>query len=229
MSLRDSIQKSEKLFSKVDLVSQTNKNAVFPKNIGEQLRRLSYVQKWSKIKSSFWFHIELEDSSLLTFYEDSFSYYMSPYKSMEVEDYWDKVHGEEWRINSDLYDIVRSEFTFEEFEKLIETETVQIEATPIRYDYHPQQYKAEKHPVCHLHFGNSNEIRIGTKKILTPFAFSCFILRQQYPKHWENLVQQDPAYYDEVLDQIKTGLDPITKLHPTMWCSNYEEPLFFLA
>lgn len=229
MSLRESIENSIKLFSTVDLISQSNRHATFPQNIGEQLRRLSYLQKWTKIKSSFWFHIELEDSSLLTFYENSFSYYMSPYKSMAVEDYWDQIHGQDWREDSELYDVIRSEFSAEELEKLIETETVQIEATPIRFDYHPNQYKAEKHPVCHFHFGNSNEIRIGTKRIITPFAFSCFILRQQYPKKWEYLVKNEPAYYAEISTMMKTTLDPITKFHPDKWCQTYEETIFFLA
>ena len=56
--------------------------------------------------------------------------------------------------------------------------------TPLRYDYKATDYKEGIHPASHVHFGFSNDIRVGTRKVMNPVSFVLFVIRQRYPDHW---------------------------------------------
>lgn len=79
--------------------------------------------------------------------------------------------------------------------------------TPIRYDYNPTLYKAGRHPASHIHFGYSNEIRLGAKKILRPLSFLFFVIRQCYPDIWAQFTQNDRA--EHLCRNIREHLDDI--------------------
>ncbi len=61
--------------------------------------------------------------------------------------------------------------------------------TPIRYDLDNNSYKTGVHPAAHIHIGLDNHIRIGLERELTPLAFLLFVIRQMYPRNWENLLE----------------------------------------
>lgn len=78
----------------------------------------------------------------------------------------------------------------EDYEAAMISASLKETVTPIRYDYAPGQYKAGRHPASHVHCGFNNEIRVCTKRIVQPFSFACFIIRQRYPDCWQNLLTQ---------------------------------------
>ncbi|MBC1566941.1 DUF2290 domain-containing protein [Listeria booriae] len=73
-------------------------------------------------------------------------------------------------------------------DNLVDEGKTKINPVSIRYDYSEAQYAGIKHPVSHFHIGENNEIRIPTKKIITPFSFVTFVLRNVYYQDWKRLI-----------------------------------------
>lgn len=78
------------------------------------------------------------------------------------------------------------------------------QVTPIRYDYKALDYEEGRHPAPHFHFGVSNNIRIGTVKVLNPISSTLFIVRQFYPDQWMRVLAHSSK---------------------ARWCSNVRETL----
>lgn len=55
---------------------------------------------------------------------------------------------------------------------------------PVRYDIDYRGYKEGLHPLGHFHFGLNDACRMATRRILSPAAFVCFILRHFYDGAW---------------------------------------------
>lgn len=225
MKYNSSIKDSIELLEKANIVADSHLNTVIPDNIGSLMRNLSYKNQWKELQRNYWYHIRLEDSSIIYFRDNSFNYFMTPFRSISMEEYLDKNLGREWREEEDNY---TSEYS-NEYELFVESESQESNPTPIRFDNHPKQYKNIAHPVCHLHFGHDNQIRLGTKKVMTPFSFCSFILRHHYPENWKSLIENEPQYFESILPKIKIGLELVTKSHPDKWCPVYEETTFYLS
>lgn len=58
----------------------------------------------------------------------------------------------------------------------------------LRYDYSEEDYKEGIHSASHIHLGFSKTMRLGIDKILSPEAFTLFILKQIYIPEWSSMV-----------------------------------------
>lgn len=67
--------------------------------------------------------------------------------------------------------------------------------TPLRYDYNSKLYKKLVHSASHLHFGNLEDIRIPTNRIIYPTAFVKLVIQYYYYDEWKKKIENDENIY----------------------------------
>lgn len=168
-----------------------------------ELRQLNYVEQWKRSHAMRWFHVLLEDSSFFAFStlggKPSYSYYPCP---LEIETL------REFLLARDIEPTKRNRLEFiEEYQLAIETAPLREFLTPIRYDIDRSSYRVCIHPYAHLHIGWDNQIRIATRRVMTPLAFVLFVIRQIYPDNWSRLLEQRAGL--RLVEKIRTELEEV--------------------
>ncbi|CAN5118074.1 DUF2290 domain-containing protein [soil metagenome] len=73
----------------------------------------------------------------------------------------------------------------------------------LRYENSFDQYIDLQHPCSHLHFGHHAENRWPLQRIVSPQAFTLLVIKQFYPRFWEDCgmmkVGQDDRTFDELM------------------------------
>jgi hypothetical protein len=229
-SFLQSIAKASALFSKADIRAHYNNHVSLPKGYVEQLRHNSYREQWEIYNKNHWYHIKLEDQSLILFKKDSFKYIMTPFAKMESKSLYEDKFKQE--LFDEGYNDIEIDELCEDIEMIyqnyLDTELKIGSHTPIRFDYHPMQYNNVNHPVSHLHIGHENDSRIPIKKIMTPYAFSGFILATFYPDHWKRIrIENKISEIDYNL--MNKSLSTVQEKHTDKWCPDEEENRFFMV
>lgn len=80
-----------------------------------------------------------------------------------------------------------------------------------RYDLAYSSYLECVHSASHMHFGMQNSIRVPLSRILTPYAFTIFILRQVYYGEWKKF-SATHGFMDAVR-YTKTSSSPLEAAH----------------
>lgn len=156
-------------------------------------RGLTYLESWEKCLVNNLYNFQLTDHSLIQFRVDSFnplkvgySYYECPYQSLSYTEFVESELG--FNI-----DVVRDSF-MKEYSDYLNSCNLKDSVTPVRYDYDTNNYREGVHPASHIHFGYLSNIRIGTRKVLVkPLSFLLLVIRQIYPNHWTNLLENSSA------------------------------------
>lgn len=186
-----SINASWNVLELLGITKTRNQIPQFPPNPAFLFKDKSYLDVYKICLSSYYYHFELSDGSLLQFRHEgiaplklSYVYYESPYNILTFEDY---IADAGWATVDD--ELVRKELVsmYEEDISSIANNSLKKHALEIRYDYGEATYTEGVHPVSHLHIGFKSNIRIGLKKILTPLSFVLFVVRQCYPDYWLNI------------------------------------------
>ena len=101
---------------------------------------------------------------------------------------------------------------------------------PIRFDFDPGSYVGTKHPSAHMHVGPLSGGRIPVRRVLTPLAFTLFILKNFYSHEWvkfEDEVNKGDGFiyeFDRHLAQSKNECSLLDK----EYFSDNEERLPYL-
>ena len=106
-------------------------------------------------------------------------------------------------LNGFSYEDCGEEF-YMDFEQEIEEAKLKKNVTPIRYDYDHRFFKPVEHSISHIHIGHNNDIRISTSTILNPAKFVSFVLRNVYPKIWNNAFMNDEAFKELCLSSRRS-------------------------
>jgi len=195
--------KIEKILKEVRLFSERNYFPSVIENNLSEIRKLNYVGIWKYYISNSHFNFQLVDNSLFSFKLDlskpSFSFLGCPYDCLTYKDFL--------RENDFSFEEVGESFC-SDYENYLDSCHLLVFPNTIRYDYDLTSYNEGIHPISHLHIGYNNQIRIGIKFKLDPFAFFCFILRQIYPNEWAMIIsnpkfENDIEIYKERINQIE--------------------------
>lgn len=195
--------KMEKILKEVRLFSERNYFPSVIENNLSEIRKLDYVGIWKYYLSNSHFNFQLIDNSLLSFKLDltkpSFSFLGCPYDCLTYKDFL---------IENDFSFEEVGESFYSEYENYLDSCPLLIFPNTIRYDYDTTSYNEGIHPISHFHIGHNNQIRIGIKFKLDPFAFFCFIIRQIYPNEWDMIIsnpkfENDIEMYKEKISQIE--------------------------
>ncbi|MCZ3383854.1 DUF2290 domain-containing protein [Kosakonia sp. SOY2] len=217
--LNDSKRKAVKLARAVNLLGNFNSRVIYPNTMPGDLRPLSYEDAWRKCKENSWYDIELDDSSLLIFKQDGYSYIRVPFFSLSFSEFAEEYFESEpeWKEEENKHILA------EEYEKYLSSQLKPQHHMPVRFDIDPTYYCEHTHPLYHFHFGIENESRIPSNRELTPLSFTGFILRTFYPKEWYEFSQSpEMAKY---LKQLKGSLNVV----PKSYWKAYEADLFYLG
>jgi hypothetical protein len=192
----------------------------------------SYRQVYEDCLREYAFDFRLIDQALLLFLKDgrnlqngslSFSYYECPVQVMPYKEFV----GAQFGVSpfDQGFDETVAQFGDDlraEYEQYVSTTDSKSLVTPVRYDCKATDYKEGRHPASHVHFGFSNEIRVGTRRVMNPISFLLMVIRQCYPDGWrkllgmqhaeawcrnvrETIVPVDSAYWNQ-LDQLELTL-----------------------
>lgn len=156
------------------------------KNVISTLKEMDYTNQWKTAKENGWYHLYLADHSFFIFKTNdgspSYSFYDRPIEAKTIKEFLSEIIREPaTQRNFNLYQ--------EEYDTYLTTVNYRKNFTPIRYDLDNNSYKTGVHPAAHIHIGLDNHIRIGLERELTPLAFLLFVIRQMYPRNWENLLE----------------------------------------
>lgn len=198
----ESIRLAVKLGSDCGYMSNFNRQPTFPTDMASRLRNLPYEDEWKEIISNEWYNILLDDNSIIQFTETSYRYLMVPYSTLSLEEFIDEHYSEpEYLEDNDLYVGVT-----QHYQSFVESCTTNKSPTPIRFDadFTEDHYCSISHPMCHFHVGVDNNSRIPSKKQLSPFAFTAFIIRTFYPKIWKKYVEE--GLHEPHLEKFKNRL-----------------------
>jgi hypothetical protein len=197
------INEAEVVLRAVDLLDGARNSWRCPIGIASMVRGKTYRESWQLIYANQWYDFVLRDFSMLQFSrtenELRYAYYDSPLLIIPYEDFVTQELGEDVELVGEMFR--------EEYEQAIESSPAKESVTPFRYDYDPAAYRQCVHPASHLHIGASNNIRIGTKKILRPLSFVLLVMRQCYPHEWLRLI--DMADAAKWCRQVKEDLDAV--------------------
>lgn len=172
-----------------------------------ELREKTYLEQWRTALVNKWYHIVLEDHSLLMFSETnrsaSFSFIQCP---LEVPTFRSYLNN--FQLN---YTEKNRRKMQEEYEMVMETASLKDHVTPVRFDYDENSYRKGIHPVSHIHIGLNNQIRIGLNRRMTAISFVLFIMRQLYPECWERILNSQEAKF--LPTAIRNGCAQIQATH----------------
>lgn len=226
-----SIELAQLLVRKANLLGDINKNVHIPVGYISTVRDLSYQELWQYNNENFFYHIKLTDESLIFFQEDSFKYSMCPYESFmsydEFESEQKRLLAEDGYSEEDIDSLLGDSLT-KDFQNYLETDVNYRIVTPLRVDIHPEQYREMHHPLTHLHVGFSNKSRIPIKRIMTPYAFTAFVISTFYPEHWIELLQSG-TLSDNEWKQMNEHLRFVHYDHDNKWHPIFEENRFYLT
>lgn len=81
--------------------------------------------------------------------------------------------------------------TQEDYLAMLRDADAELRVPLIRYENAPSQYKGLKHPCSHLHIGHHGDNRWPLNRVLTPLAFTLWILKQYYGSEWAEFGDDD--------------------------------------
>ncbi len=169
------------------------------REIIQSQRALPYAQMWTLANSKRWFHIQLEDLSIFQFQirpSPSFHFMECP---LEIPTYADflSTQGVDYRErNNPIY--------LDQYQEVIDTASLKLHITPMRYDYDSNAYRAGVHPAAHLHIGLNNQIRLRLSREMNARAFLLFVIRHRYPEAWYKLINS--TLRDRLEKYVRSGL-----------------------
>ena len=108
--------------------------------------------------------------------EVRYAYYPNPFISGNKEA---QVKLQNWR-EAQVAEILSEEDVSALIAALTTSGTVPL----VRYENSPSQYRLFRHPCSHLHIGLHSENRWPLSRVLTPLAFSMWIVKQYYSESW---------------------------------------------
>lgn len=183
----DSLKKAKSLLKKYELCMHFNVRVTStPQSFTTLSHKKDYLNIYKTAVDNHIYDAVFKDNSLLQFdYNDTqehkslrYAYYQSPYEFPDYESYL---------LRNDLsFDEVGETFR-EIYEQEYDEAQINANTSMIRYDYDESLYQEGIHPASHFHVGNSNQIRIPTSIIVTPYLFVLFITKQMYYQKWKEL------------------------------------------
>ena len=193
-SFSNSIIESIKLFKEYDLLYKENSyninilSSSKYKQFISECRKLSYPEYYRYALENDNYDILLKDNSFLQFTFDYNSIKKSGIIRLAYYPSICRISYEEFlKMNELTYDECREEFVDDYQQYLIEQ--IPENTTPLRYDFDPYLYTERTHSSSHVHFGDSEDIRIPLNSIIKPVLFSKLVIEYYFYKAWKSNIE----------------------------------------
>lgn len=187
-----SVEKSRILLNNLNFLQDiSNKRGSYSSSFFQNKDTDDYIKLFDSNLINSDFELLLKDNSHFQFKHDvnglSMSYFPRPNEFLDYEEYIYELFKDEisdlpiQEAKSFLQDVLNGDNQGEYEQYLLELENVK-NIVPLRVDYDPNNYNKLFHPMCHLHVGLKNDIRIAMDKVATPYLFSLLVLKNYFPK-----------------------------------------------
>ncbi|NLR58859.1 DUF2290 domain-containing protein [Chitinophaga polysaccharea] len=110
-----------------------------------------------------------------------------------------------------------------DYEQYLNEQELNIQANIFRYDLDEKGYAPLLHSYSHIHIGLNEDCRLTCSKVLTPFKFVLFSIKNTYYKQWKGLSEKDENF-NKIISDCKNNLDP---LPAEFWKQDDEGELYF--
>lgn len=194
-----------------------------------ELAGLEYKEQWEKLTKANDYDFKLINDAILSFqlvYESGDVRYVWLESPRVVETFGDFARGYVLdvmgvdQLAEPQVEALIEEFTEDitaAYEVRLAESPLKLFVTPLRYEFHRTGYKKGWHPISHVHVGQNYDIRLGCAHVLTPLAFTLFVMRQMYCEKWKELLNSGWALANrhraremcEIPSEFKTDLDCI--------------------
>lgn len=188
-----------------------------PLEVNEEFRRLvlnhenSYKDVYMAGLRLSHYNFLLSDYSYFQFSWEAenkvrYAFYPNPFIAGGNEDALKKIHR--WG------ELLRAEMiTHEDYLALLRDAEADLRVPLIRYENAPDQHRGLSHPCSHFHIGFHSDNRWAFNRLLTPFAFSLYIIKQYYGSLWRDLgiddADESGSKFERQLINEKTNCRPI--------------------
>ena len=197
------LKKVRTVLKKFELFKQESPN--FQKELHNAPRgqRRDYIETYNDAIEYFDYDFLLIDNSILQFKLEEregfnylrYNYIQNPQEFVSFEQYMSETFPE-WQDQED------SEF-IEDYEQFLSSQIINSKSIEIRYDFDIAGYKPLFHSVSHIHVGRAKNLRIPLERVLTPKAFTYFVIKNTYEAEWRVYCDEDSNYYETILREMK--------------------------
>lgn len=220
----------EKLLKKLSLFAE---RSAFPRTSpgASELRGKPYREAYEMVFRENAYDFRLSDQSLFQFNISGtdihngsirYCYYEAPIIVMSYEQFVAFELG--LKPDESRYKNMIQEWGDEsrtEYEDYVRSSDLKSAVTPLRYDCKANDYRPGIHPASHMHFGVENDIRVGTRRIMTPIAFVLFVIRQRYPDAWSDILKWNNPH-----QLCRNFRDQLKMVDEKYWCKTDEQELY---
>lgn len=215
------IEEINKILSKYGLLKNYIKRSEFSNYSRSILRTVDHKELYLGVLNNDDYTFQLFDNSLIQLaYQKSngnlvLGYYYIPFplQAISYEDYLLSA-GFNYEETGDVL--------IEEYEQHLTECPPRKNIQTIRYDYSTKEYFEKIHPVSHIHIGFS-EIKISSKKIITPITFLLFLLKQIYYNEWKSIIND--RYFNQCFNASKSKCKDVPK---NFFSNNDEKELYLI-
>lgn len=147
-----------------------------------------------------------------------YAFFQNPQEYISYEEYLESELNIDYTTAGDLF--------IEEYQQYLTELEINTNSTTIRYDLDCKSYKPLIHSASHLHIGNSENVRIPCNKILSPLAFTIFVIKHIYYNNWQILIKDFEKFDNDFFKNLKQNCAFIM---PPFWLHNTEGKDFFIG
>lgn len=222
----DSFSKAVNILKQLDLLKsvETHRKRSYSQEGLTDSRSGNYHVIYRSMVDHQDYDILLFDDSLLQLTPGRMLFVQNPQKVISYEEYIRTYHSDECDLIFGKDDMFRGIYE-EEYQRHLDSMSLNEGAVYCRYDESLEQYKPMVHPYAHLHIGLNNSIRIPLKREITPIGFVVFILQHVYYDTWVKEIKNTDSILHKMLCHVKylNFLDI-----PNRW-SNEEDNILYIS
>lgn len=166
-----------------------------------------YFKIYDVVTKNFDYTILLKDDSFFQFHIDG--------------DNGGYIFMQNPRLNKDLSEFIKEfyedgnvpeedmEIILDSYDEYLNEDLLNNRAVYMRLDFDEKTYNKFIHSFAHLHINVNSDIRIPFDKVLSPLAFSTFVLKHVYHKRWKDEERKD--YFPKYKNKLREILMPHPK------------------
>ena len=238
-AFNQSLNKAKSLLKKFDLLKSTGVKKIYKDGVSDNFKKASQKEDYFKLFTTaldnFDFDIMMYDESIFQFsYKKNtkspiphirFAFFPNPKLFIPYTDFL-KILQEDGLIDEDQNLEELGSLYEEEYDQYLIEQQLNTGNTSIRFDVDEPRYTPLIHSVAHFHFGHITNIRIPSKRIITPLGFVIFILKHIYYQEWRKLIlAKDNRIMTELINQ-KNSFPALTSFKIKCWDKIEENELF---
>jgi hypothetical protein len=196
----------------------------------EETKKLSKKNKYKEIYDltlkNLDYEIILVDDSVFqfSFTPIRYGFIQNPLEFVSKQNYLLELYSNDEFLDfsDDELNLLLDSINEDEYEQFLNEQEINKQANYIRYDATDSGYRPLIHSYSHIHIGMNENLRIPSSRIITPFCFVMFCIRNTYYDDWKDAIVGIPDFQN-MMNDCKLNCN---QLIDTYWGRNEELELY---